>query len=1391
MSFHTVLPGSSALGDHGAHALLERLRAVEATVARVQASYFYLVAAGEPLQDDDRRRLQALIDEAPRARGDRDTGLSVHVTARLGTVSAWSTKATDIAHNCAMGAVQRIERGIHYRIERKGGWFGRGKGVKADPVLLERLAAVLHDRMTESWFAEAPDPDLLFRPLQSRPLSYVPLLAQGRAALLAADKEYGLALSEAEIDYLVAAFTAIGRDPSDVELMMFAQANSEHCRHKIFNAAFSIDGVRQPASLFGMIKATHAAQPRGTAIAYSDNAAILTGGLVSTWSPQQADGGNGRYRWEDRQVQHLLKVETHNHPTAIAPHPGAATGAGGEIRDEGATGRGGTPRYGLTGFTVSNLRIPGWLQAWESAEGVDSADSVDGADSVDDVGGAGGAGGAGYRAAPNTIASALSIMIAGPLGAAAFNNEFGRPNLLGYFRTYETPLAATADGGLGGYGYHKPIMLAGGVGSVDREHQEKLDLPPGTLIAQLGGPGMRIGLGGSAASSMGVGSNSADLDFASVQRANAEMERRAQEVIDACRGFGEANPILSIHDVGAGGLSNALPELAHGSGRGARFELERIPVLETGMSPAEIWCNESQERYVLAIAPARMALLAYLCERERCPFHVLGKVVADQTLQLAGPGDDVAVDMSMDVLFGNTPRLHREGRRRPAHEVRGGGEAIELGGLDLAEVAQSVLRLPAVAGKSFLITIGDRTVGGLSARDQMVGPWQMPVADCAVGLLDYRGHAGDALALGERSPVATLDAAAASRLAIAEALTNLLSACPPSIEAVKLSANWMANCGTPENDAELFAAVKAASDLCIALGISIPVGKDSLSMRTRWQAGETTVEVGSPVSLLATAHASVADVREALTPQLAPGIDTSLILIDLGRGRKRLGASALAQVTGRKGDPAPDLDEPQSLVNLYAAIRAARTQGLLLAYHDRSDGGLFATLCEMAFAGHCGLSVNLDMLTIDPYASDWGDFKIRPEQVAIQRGELVLRALFNEEIGAVVQVARADRDRMLGLLREHGLSVHSHVLGSPNERDVLEIHSDAKRIFSMPRNELLRFWSETSQRIARLRDDPDCVDEAGALIAADGAQAPPLSVSLAFDGAAEFAPSIAPMASTGTTTSIGPKVMTGAARPRVAVLREQGVNSHREMAAAFDLAGFEAHDVHMSDLMTGRHQLTDFQVLVACGGFSYGDVLGAGVGWARSVLFNARLAEAFSLFFNRPDTLSLGVCNGCQMMSQLKALIPGAAAWPRFVRNRSRQYEARFAQVEVMASPSLLLAGMAGSRLPIAVAHGEGRVEFATVAGAASSVSPAALAVLRYVDGTGRPTELYPLNPNGSAGGLTGFCSTDGRATILMPHPERVFRLAQWSWCPPQLSGSGQDHSPWMRLWHNARAQFA
>jgi phosphoribosylformylglycinamidine synthase len=1206
------------------------------------------------------------------------------------------------------------------------------------------VAALLHDRMTETALAERPKPEAIFANRTGDPMRTIELLTQGRAALVAANQSLGLALSDDEIDYLFDCFSQAGRDPTDVELLMFAQANSEHCRHKIFNASWTVDGAAAEGSLFSMIRSTHQAHPAGTVVAYSDNAAILEGGLAQRFLAAGAAGEVGRYRREALLTHSLLKVETHNHPTAISPFPGASTGAGGEIRDEGATGRGARPKFGLTGFTLSNLRIPGFEQDWEVAQDVLEPLAIR-------------HGEAQPYGRPERIASALSIIIEGPLGGAAFNNEFGRPNLLGYFRTYEQRVGEQM------LGYHKPIMIAGGVGQVDARHTHKQALPVGTLLIQLGGPGMRIGIGGGAASSMNTGSNSAKLDFDSVQRGNPEMQRRAQEVIDRCWAMGEGNPILSIHDVGAGGLSNAFPEIVHGAGRSARFELRRVPIEDSGMSPAEIWCNESQERYVLAIAPERLGEFSALCARERCPFAVAGEVTDDGQLVVANGEQPAAVDMAIEALLGKPPRMHRTG----AHGSRPRA-AIDLAGLELSEVAARVLRLPAVASKSFLITIGDRTVGGLSARDPMVGPWQVPVADQAISLIDYEGFAAEALAMGERSPIAVIDPAAASRMAIGEAITNLAGALPSRVSAIKLSANWMAACGPAEEDAALRDAVDAAASLCRSLGISIPVGKDSLSMRTRWTDGEpagdtgSTREVSAPVSLVVTAWAPVADARQALTPQLVADVATTLILIDLGEGRMRMGASALAQVTQQLGDAVPDLEDPGALARLIEVLQRLAAEGLLLACHDRSDGGLFATLCEMAFAGHCGLSVNLDLLTIDPHAADWGDFKIRPEQVSVQRNELTLRALFNEELGLVLQVRAADRDRVMVRLREGGLSRHAHVIGKPAADDQISFYRDGRRVWGASRSELQRIWSETSHRIAALRDDPDCAREEFEACARDGD--PGLRLELRFDPAEDVA---APLIATGR-------------RPRVAVLREQGVNSHLEMAAAFDRAGFDAFDVHMTDLIEGRADLANFQALVACGGFSYGDVLGAGTGWARSILFNERLVQMFASFFARSDTLSLGVCNGCQMMAQLKEIIPGARAWPRFARNRSEQYEARLTMVEVLDSPSLLLAGMAGSRMPIVVAHGEGRAVFDR-----GSVLAAAdvQACLRFIDGQNQPASLYPGNPNGSPGGVTAFTSLDGRATIMMPHPERVFRSIQMSWRDPAL---GED-SPWMRLFRNAR----
>ncbi len=1354
MPAYLMLAGQPALSEFRLGRLLEQLRRIDLRAVGLEARFVYAVWSEAALSGDERARLGALLEAADEPARE-PAGQPIWVVPRLGTVSPWASKATDIAHNCAMAGIRRIERGIEFRVEARTGLLaGLVGGSQFEPEALAALAGPLHDRMTETVLLEPPDPAAIFASLPGAPLRHIAVGREGRAALEAANRELGLALSPDEIDYLLEAFVRSGRDPTDVELMMFAQANSEHCRHKIFNAGWTIDGAARDETLFGMIRSTHAAHPAGTIVAYADNAAILEGGAARRFQPAPVEGG--RYRAFERLTHALLKVETHNHPTAISPFPGASTGAGGEIRDEGATGRGARPRFGLTGFTVSNLCIEGFEQPWENARDV-ATRPADGSDAE----GGEHAGAAPYGR-PARIASPLQIMLEGPIGGAAFNNEFGRPNLLGYFRTYEQNVAGTVRG------YHKPIMIAGGVGSIDAAHAAKLDLPPGTLLIQLGGPGMRIGVGGGAASSMGAGTNTAELDFDSVQRGNPEMQRRAQEVLDRCWAMLDENPVRSIHDVGAGGLSNAFPELVHGAGRAGRFDLSRVPLEASGLSPAEIWCNESQERYVLAIAPGSMAVFDLLCRRERCPYAIVGTVSEDQQLVVdaldAGGAPLRAVDMPIEVLLGKPPRMHRDGRRR-ARSL----PPVDVAGLDVAEVAGRVLRLPAVASKSFLITIGDRTVGGLSARDQMVGPWQVPVADCAVGLHDFEGYRGDALSMGERTPLAVVDPRAASRMAVAEAVTNLAGAPIASIGHVKLSANWMAACGDPAEDADLFDAVDACATLCRALGLSIPVGKDSLSMRTVWQErvrgqlAETTHDkaVLAPTSLIVTGYAPVTDVRHVLTPQLARGVDSVLILIDLGTGRRRLGGSALAQVTQQVGDEVPDLDDPDLLARFFAVIQRLNGEGRLLAYHDRSDGGLFATVCEMAFAGRCGVAVNLDLLTIDPHAEDWGDYKIRPEQVSVQRNELTLEALFNEELGAVVQVRAGDRDAVLGVLREAELSKFSHVIGKPQAKESVEFYRDAKLVYAATRAALQQAWSETGYRIASLRDHPECATQEFERIAL--VDDPGLHLRLGFDPAEDVA---APF-------------VAGGARPRIAILREQGVNSQTEMAAAFDRAGFDAFDVHMTDLAEGRHRLDDFRGLVACGGFSYGDVLGAGSGWAKSILFNAALAEAFATFFARPDTFSLGVCNGCQMMSQLKAIIPGAEHWPRFLRNRSEQYEARVSMIEVLESPSVLFAGMQGSRMPIAVAHGEGRASFGS-----GAQQHGAAAVIRFVGHDGAPAETYPANPNGSPGGLAGFTSADGRATILMPHPERVFRAVQMSWRDASL---GED-SPWMRLFRNARA---
>ena len=1099
---------------------------------------------------------------------------------------------------------------------------------------------------------------------------------------------------------------------------MFAQANSEHCRHKIFNADFTIDGERQPLSMFGMIRHTEKTSPQHTVVAYSDNAAVMEGGPVERWGPQGFTNAPA-YGARAETAHVLMKVETHNHPTAISPFPGASTGAGGEIRDEGATGRGAKPKAGLTGFSVSNLHLPGTDEPWER----------------DPVG------------KPEHIASALAIMTEGPLGGAAFNNEFGRPNLGGYFRVFEQTVAGVRRG------YHKPIMIAGGLGSISDTQTHKLPFGAGTLLVQLGGPGMRIGMGGGAASSMAAGSNTAALDFDSVQRGNPEIQRRAQEVINHCWALGEHNPVLAIHDVGAGGISNAFPELVDGAGQGARFDLRRVPLEESGLAPKEIWCNESQERYVLAVNPDLMPLFEQMCARERCPFAVVGTATSERAL-VVEDGDERVIDMPMDVLLGKPPKVHRDVQRVARTEA-----ALDLTGVRLEQVALDVLRHPTVASKRFLVTIGDRTVGGMSHRDPMVGPWQVPVADCAVTLADYSGFRGEAMGMGERTPLAALDAPASGRMAVGEAITNLLAA-PIELSRVKLSANWMAACGEPGEDAALYDTVKAVGlELCPALGIGIPVGKDSLSMKTRW-AGQ---QVTAPVSLIVSAFATLDDVRGTLTPQLQPG-DTTLLLVDLGQGRNRMAGSMLAQVLGRFGDGVPDLDDANALKQLVAAVNALRAQGRLLAYHDRSDGSLWAGVCEMAFAGHAGVSLNVDILVtegdgIADSRAEYGDSKNWASQVGERRNELTLKALFNEELGVVLQVRTAERDAVMAVLREHGLSRHANVVGKTNDRGTVEVWRDTKCQFSAPLRDLHQQWDDVAWRIARQRDNPACADAEHA--AAGAADDPGLHLHLTFDAGA--APAVV-----GT-------------RPKVAVLREQGVNSHVEMSRAMHVAGFDTFDVHMSDLQAGRARLDQFQAFVACGGFSYGDTLGAGEGWARSILFNPALAEAFAAFFARPDTVALGVCNGCQMLAALAPMIPGADAWPKFTRNRSQQFEARLSLVEVLDSPSLFFAGMAGSRIPIAVAHGEGFADFSQ-RGNAARVQRA----MRFVDHHGRATEAYPFNPNGSPDGLTAVTTADGRFTALMPHPERVFRNVQMSW----TTGERAAYSPWMRMFHNARAAF-
>ncbi|CNL03723.1 phosphoribosylformylglycinamidine synthase [Yersinia frederiksenii] len=1293
-----ILRGSPALSAFRITKLLSRCQDANLPVDDIYAEYVHFADVSAPLSADEHARLQRLLQYGPSLPEHAPQGRLLLVTPRPGTISPWSSKATDIAHNCALPQVLRLERGLAFYIQ----------GPSLNDSQWQQLSALLHDRMMETVFTDLQQAEQLFSHHQPAPVQRVDILAQGRSALEQANAKLGLALAPDEIDYLLAAFTGLGRNPTDIELYMFAQANSEHCRHKIFNADWIIDGVAQPKTLFKMIKNTFEHTPDYVLSAYKDNAAVMEGSQVGRFF---AAPENGVYGYHQEAAHILMKVETHNHPTAISPWPGAATGSGGEIRDEGATGRGAKPKAGLVGFSVSNLRIPGFEQPWEENFGK-----------------------------PDRIVTALDIMTEGPLGGAAFNNEFGRPALLGYFRTYEERV--NSHNGTELRGYHKPIMLAGGIGNIRADHVQKGEIVVGAKLVVLGGPAMNIGLGGGAASSMASGQSDADLDFASVQRDNPEMERRCQEVIDRCWQLGDHNPILFIHDVGAGGLSNAMPELVSDGGRGGRFELRDILNDEPGMSPLEVWCNESQERYVLAVAPAQMAQFDEICRRERAPYAVIGEATEEKHLTLNDRHfDNQPIDMPLDVLLGKTPKMLRDVTRLQAQ-----GEALQRAEISIADAVKRVMHLPAVAEKTFLITIGDRTVTGMVTRDQMVGPWQIPVADCAVTSASLDSYYGEAMSLGERAPVALLDFAASARLAVGEALTNIAATQIGELKRIKLSANWMSAAGHPGEDAGLYEAVRAVGEeLCPALEITIPVGKDSMSMKTRWQEGDEQREMTSPLSLVITAFARVEDVRHTVTPQLrADKGDNALLLIDLGAGHNALGATALTQVYRQLGDKPADVRDVQQLAGFFNAMQRLVADQALLAYHDRSDGGLLVTLAEMAFAGHCGVQADIHAL-----------------------GDDALAALFNEELGAVIQVRAEQQAAVEKVLADHGLANCVHYLGRAVAGDTFDIRSGTEVVYSEKRSTLRLWWAETTWQMQRLRDNPDCADQEHQ--AKQDERDPGLNVKLTFDPAEDIA---------------APYIIKQA-RPKVAVLREQGVNSHVEMAAAFHRAGFDAVDVHMSDLLAGRTDLQSFQTLVACGGFSYGDVLGAGEGWAKSILFNNRVRDEFEAFFHRPETLALGVCNGCQMMSNLRELIPGAEHWPRFVRNLSDRFEARFSLVEVTNSPSLFMQDMAGSRMPIAVSHGEGRVEVRDAAHLAT-LEQSNLVALRFVNNQGVVTEQYPANPNGSAQGITAVTSASGRATVMMPHPERVFRTVSNSWHPEEW---GED-SPWMRMFRNARKQL-
>lgn len=1294
MSVVLPLRGVTALSDFRVEKLFQKAAALGLPEVKLSSEFWYFVGSEKTLDAATVEKLQALlaaqsVKETPEAR----EGLHLFlVTPRLGTISPWASKATNIAENCGLAGIERIERGMAVWLE----------GELTDEQK-QQWAALLHDRMTESVLPDFQTASKLFHHLESETFSTVDVLGGGKEALVKANTETGLALSADEIDYLVENYQALQRNPSDVELMMFAQANSEHCRHKIFNADFILNGEKQPKSLFGMIRDTHNAHPEGTVVAYKDNSSVIEGAKIERFYPDAAENQGYRFHEEDTHI--IMKVETHNHPTAIAPFAGAATGAGGEIRDEGATGKGSRPKAGLTGFTVSNLNIPGLKQPWEQDYGK-----------------------------PEHISSPLDIMIEGPIGGAAFNNEFGRPNLLGYFRTFEEKF----DGQV--RGYHKPIMIAGGLGSIQAQQTHKDEIPEGALLIQLGGPGMLIGLGGGAASSMNTGTNDASLDFNSVQRGNPEIERRAQEVIDRCWQLGDKNPIISIHDVGAGGLSNAFPELVNDAGRGAVFKLREVPLEEHGLTPLQIWCNESQERYVLSILEKDLDAFRAICERERCPFAVVGTATGDGHLKVR---DDLfsnnPVDLPLNVLLGKPPKTTRTDKT-----VTPSKKPFHADDIDITEAAYRVLRLPAVAAKNFLITIGDRSVGGMTHRDQMVGKYQTPVADCAVTMMGFNTYRGEAMSMGEKPTVALFDAPASGRMCIGEAITNIAAVNIGDIGNIKLSANWMAACGNEGEDEKLYRTVEAVSQACQALDLSIPVGKDSLSMKTVWQDGGEQKSVVSPLSLIISAFAPVQDVRKTVTPELKNVEDSVLLFVDLGFGKARMGGSAFGQVYNNMTGDAPDLDDTGRLKAFYNVIQQLVAEDKLLAYHDRGDGGLFATLAEMAFAARCGLNVDLTSLVAN--------------QADVN--EASIRALFNEELGAVIQIAKQDVAAVEALFKEADLALHTVATIGTDEKIV--IRNQTGIVLEQTRADLQRAWQETSHAIQRLRDNPACADSEFALIGDNDRSA--LFADVKFDVNEDIA---APFINSG-------------AKPKIAILREQGVNGQIEMAAAFTRAGFDAYDVHMSDLMAGRVHLADFKMLAACGGFSYGDVLGAGEGWAKSILFHPALRDQFAAFFADPDTLTLGVCNGCQMVSNLAEIIPGTAGWPKFKRNLSEQFEARLSMVHVPKSASLILNEMQGSSLPVVVSHGEGRADFALHGG---KISDGLGIALQYVDGQNQVTQTYPLNPNGSPQGIAGVTNADGRVTIMMPHPERVYRAAQMSWKPEDWT----ELSGWYRLFAGAR----